>query len=110
MFDKSDSHIKNITKSMKISKSEKEIIEFFLNNLNIEKKLSPIGNVKDIESEFKNDVFDIIFEDENGVIIDVRMCDKKPTVNEMDNYSQYWIELRNKYKKFVQPYFILSER
>ena len=55
--------------TMKNSIPEKTIVEFFLNMEDEGSKLNPIGYNKDMESEFKNDLFDAIYEDENGKII-----------------------------------------
>ena len=107
MFDENDNHIKKLTKIMKITCSEKEIIESYLKMVDIDIKLFPIGKVSEMKSEFKNDVFDTIFEDENGVIIDLRLDEVKPTFEEMINYTQYWAELYFKFNKDVQPYFIM---
>ena len=104
-----DPTTKEIIDIMKNGMGEKIIVEFFLNNYkDKEAKVTPIGYVKDMESEYKNEFFDEIYEDENGCIIDLRIYENKPTDEEMFNLSEYWSELHFKFKKEVLPYFVIA--
>ena len=80
---------------MTLGKEDKEI------------ELNEIGSVKDFKSEYKNDIFENIYEDENGVIIDCRIHEFPPTDEELENYIEYWEELRQAFDKPVQPVFII---
>ena len=67
-------------------------------------KLTTIGFVDEIDSEFKNNIFDEIIVDEKDFIIDVRIFPCKTSQEEIDNLSEYWIKLIKKFKKEVRPY------
>lgn len=70
-------------------------------------ELHRIGSVNDFKSQYKNDVFDTIFEDKKGVIIDCRIHEFRPTAEELINYSEYWEELSQAFNKPVSPVFII---
>ena len=100
---------KEIIDIMKNGMGEKIIVEFFLSlNKDEEQKVTSIGYVKDMESEYKNEFFDEIYEDENGCIVDIRIYENKPTNEEMFNLAEYWNELHFKFKKEVIPHFVIS--
>lgn len=94
--------------TMKNSIPEKTIVEFFLNMEDEGGKLNPIGHNKDMESEFKNDLFDAIYEDENGKIIDLRILEKKPSQEDLYEMAQYWDEMQRHFNKKVQPCFVIT--
>ena len=109
MIDENEHHIKMCIKILKRNRSEKSIAESILKVFNVEKNLKSIGYVKDIDSKFKNDAFDEIFEDELGNIIDIRIFYKKPTSEKVDEMSQYWTALYLTFNKPVEPYFFVNE-
>ena len=104
-----DPTTKEIIDVMKNGMGEKMIVEYFIGlNSDSEVKLTSIGYVKDMKSEYKNEFFDEIYEDENGRSIDLRIYENKPTDEEMFNLSEYWSELQFKFKKEVMPYFVIA--
>ena len=99
--------MKEVIDVMKEGFGEQMVIENFLDLCNFKRTLNVIGDNSDIESEFKNEFFDGIYEDENGIILDVRLTDNKPSKEELDNYAEYWRELSEKFGKLVSPVFIV---
>lgn len=86
---------------------EETNIKYFMSLDGLEPELHKIGSVKDFKSKYKNDVFETIFEDENGVIIDCRVHEFRPTAEELENYAEYWEELHQAFNKPVSPLFIV---
>lgn len=99
---------KMMINTMKNSIPEKTIVEFFLNMEDESSKLNPIGYNKDMKSKFKNDLFDAIYEDENGKIIDLRILEKKPSQEDLYEMAQYWDEMQRQFNKKVQPCFVIT--
>lgn len=115
MFGENKSTKKDLTKKvvdiLKNSITEETIAEYFLNSItdkDNKKRLKAIGYVKDIDADFKNEVFEKIYEDENGSIIDIRFCKHKPSESEMADLSDYWMALYNKYNRTIEPYFVMT--
>ena len=92
--------------------TEKDMMEFFLNpDMEDEKNrktVTPIGRTDDIDSQCRNEFFEEIFEDENGVIIDLRLYTREPTPEELIEISKYWVELKITFSKPVKPIFIIK--
>lgn len=108
MYNERNALIKEMYDMMKRHISEKEIIESLLTD-DGSKKVKPIGFVRDIDSNYKNEFFDEIFEDEEGNIIDVRLYFKRPGYDDVINMHEYWIALQKTYNKTVIPVFVVSE-
>ena len=104
MYNERNALIKEMYDMMKRHISEKEIIESLLTD-DESKKVKPIGFVRDIDSNYKNEFFDEIFEDEEGNIIDVRLYFKRPGYDDVINMQEYWIALQKTYNKTVIPFF-----
>ena len=98
-----------ILKNFKNSLGEKTAIEILLENEGISKNLKHIGNAADIDSDFKNNIFEEIFEDENGHIIDLRLCYEAPDPIELEKMNEYWTILTKTFKKPVEPYIFAGE-
>ena len=104
MIDKTS---KEIIKRMKKAISEKTTAEYFLSMGKEERKITTIGNVKDIDSKYKNEFFEEIFKDENETIVDIRIFEKEPSGKELNEMSEYWNALQIHFKKRVEPIFIM---
>ena len=101
---------KKIIEIMKNVMPEKSIVEFYIDMENNEKTVKSIGHNKDIQSNFKNEFFDEIYEDEHGTIVDVRIYKEEPTPEKIFEMDEYWIELQKRFGRPVEPYFIITER
>ena len=99
--------IKQITKIMNDGYGEKTTIKCMMSLNGQEPELHEIGSVKDFKSKYRNDVFEKVYEDEKGVIIDCRIHEFRPTAEELINYSEYWEELSQAFNKPVSPVFII---
>ena len=99
--------MKQIIIMIKETVSEKTLVEYFLNLENEGKTVKSIGHVKNIDSKYKNDIFEEIYEDEEGFIIDLRLFAEKPTTYDKLKMTEYWIELENTFQKSVKPYIII---
>ena len=103
--------IKKMIEIYRQSKEEKIFAEYFLNMQKENKKLKVIGHVKDINSKFKNEFFEDIYEDENGVIYDIRIFETTPPQSVTDDLTEYWLTLECTFNKPVEPiYIILGDR
>ena len=103
--------IKRTYKQMATFIPEKTIIEFLINmtnDENIKKSIEKIGDASDIDSDYKNEIFDEIFIDENGFILDVRIYYVRPSDEEIINMAEYWLILEKTFNRKVQPVFIVS--
>ena len=109
MKSEEDKFIQEITKIMNDGFGEKTVMEYFLSLNGTEPELREIGYVNDFQSEYRNDLFETIFEDENGVIIDCRIRELRPSDEELENYKEYWKELTQVFCKPVSPIFILTK-
>lgn len=99
--------MKDLIKVMKNSFDEKTIIRSLMSQNDNGCELNLIGNVKDFKSQYKNDIFDGIYEDENGVVQDFRIKEYPPTIEEILGIEEYWIELQDEFEKPVQPTFFI---
>ena len=102
--------IKKVYKHMTTFIPEKTIIKNLINLENYEdneKCIEKIGNINYIDSKYKNEIFNEIFVDEDGFILDVRLSYLKPTDEEIKNMSEYWKILQN---TFNRPKPILIHR
>ena len=97
-----------ITKIMKEAIPEKTIAQYFLSLGKEERTLTKIGQVKDIDSDHKNELFDGIFKDQNEVIVDIRLLEEKPSEKELEKMSEYWWALQLHFRKRVEPVFIIT--
>ena len=97
-----------ITKIMKEAIPEKTIAQYFLSLGKEERTLTKIGQVKDIDSDHKNELFDGIFKDQNEIIVDIRLLEEKPSEKELEKMSEYWWALQLHFRKRVEPVFIIT--
>ena len=102
-----DETAKELLEIMKEEIPEKKIAEYFLWMGKEERKITKIGYVKDIDSNHKNEFFEEIFKDENEKIVDIRFLKKEPSQKELEEMSEYWWALQIRFKKRVDPIFIL---
>ena len=102
-------HMKNIIRIMSVSIGERKLMGYFLDKPEKDPSVKSIGFVDEINSEYRNEFFKEIYEDENGFIIDVRFFDTHPSGEEMENIIGYWMKLHEKFKKPVKPVLIVNE-
>lgn len=95
--------MEDILNILKNSIDEKTIIAHLLSLDDIETSINKIGNVNDIDCDVKNEFFEGIYEDENGVIIDLRIYEKRPEENEIKKLEEYWRKLSEKFNKAIAP-------
>lgn len=102
--------MEEIVKILKTGIEEKIIIEHLMSLQNeptkIE-KIEKIGDNLDIDCEFKNNLFDEVYIDEKGAIIDLRIKEQPPEEDEIENLAKYWEALYKKFNRPVQPCFII---
>lgn len=99
--------VKQVTRILNNGFGEETSIKCLMSFSGPEPELHKIGSVKDFKSKYRNDVFENIYEDEKGVIIDCRIHEFHPTAEELINYTEYWEELSQAFNKPVSPVFII---
>lgn len=99
--------MEKMVKILKETIDEKTIIEHLLSLQKENTKITKIGDNLDIDCEFKNKLFDEVYIDEKGAIVDLRIKEQPPEADEIENLAKYWDLLHEKFNRPVQPCFII---